>query len=349
MATSVSKDANAVLVGASDAARQYAIANAPGEQLTSGEAQRLLAQFNASPDAVMSANNITATNTNPTPAPDDLLGIRKQVNTELGVDALQKAYQEVYGRLSQFDTATDELNRKIKEQPLGMNVIRGEQATASDLRATERAGIAREAEVAQSALLAAQQEAKDVFSIRESEVNQKRQLILQYPGAGLTFADSFETAASKLDKYQEKVKKDEYKSSLKSKLIELGLKTSGNTKSLESRLRKANKKALSQVQEENKLKLEQLRLNIEDTKSQIANRGAASTSDVKSANENFIYNSLSGAAKGEDGFVDPSVWGPALAEWQDAGGTTSEFISKFGGKVDADGKRQSGFINPFDL
>lgn len=349
MATTVSSDANAVLAGASDAARSYAISNAPGQNLTSGEAQRLLAQYQASPDAVMSASNISATQTNPTPAPDDLLGIRKQVNTELGVDALKQAYQDVYGRLSQFDTATDELNRKIKEQPLGMNVIRGESATASDLRATERAGIAREADVAQSALLAAQQEAKDVYSIRESEVNQKRQLILQYPGAGLTFADSFETAAKKLDQYQEKVKKEEYKDSLKSKLIELGLKTSGKTKELEKRLKKANKSAFEQTKKENELKLEQLRLNIEDTKSQIANRGGASSSDVKSANENFIYNSLSGASKGEDGFVDPSVWGPALAEWQDAGGTTSEFISKFGGKVNADGVRQSGFINPFDL
>lgn len=273
MATTVSSDANAVLSGASEAARNYAISNAPGQNLTSGEAQRLLAQFNASPDAVMSANNIAATNTNPTPAPDDLLGIRKQVNTELGVDALQQAYQEIYGRLSQFDTATDELTRKIKEQPLGMNVIRGEQATASDLRATERASIAREAEVAQSALLAAKQEAKDVFSIRESEVNQKRQLILQYPGAGLTFADSFETAAKKLDQYQEKVKKEEYKDSLKSKLIELGLKTSGKTKDLEKRLKKANKTAFEQTKQENELKLQQLKLNIEDTKSQIANRG----------------------------------------------------------------------------
>jgi len=281
MATSVSSDANAVLAGASEAARNYAISNAPGQNLTSGEAQRLLAQFNASPDAVMSAGNISATNTNPTPAPDDLLGIRKQVNTELGVDALQKAYQDVYGRLSQFDSATDELNRGIKNRTLGMNVIRGESATASDLRATERSSIAREADVAQSALIAAQKEASEVFSIRESEVNQKKQLILQYPGAGLTFADSFETAAKKLDTYQEKVKKEEYKSSLKSKLIELGLKTSGNTKALEKRLKKSNKKALDQLQQENELKLEQLKLNIEDTKSQIANRG-------KDANDGMV-------------------------------------------------------------
>lgn len=248
--------------------------------LAPSETQSILSQYQASPDAVMSASNISATQNNPTPAPDDLLGIRKQVNTELGVDALQKAYQDVYGRLSQFDSATDELTRGIKQRTVGMNVIRGESAAASDLRATERASIAREAEVAQSALFAAQQEAKDVYAIREQEVNQKKQLILQYPGAGLTFADSFETASKKLDKYQEKVKKEEYKDSLKSKLIELGLKTSGNTKSLESRLRKANKKALSQVKEENELKLQQLRLNIEDTKSQIANRGKEKEKEV---------------------------------------------------------------------
>lgn len=270
----ISSEAKDVLGSASSGVMDYIKSTGGwGSKLNANEARRLLAQYQASPDAVMSASNISATQTNPTPAPDDLLGIRKQVNTELGVDNLQKTYQDIYGQLSQFDTATEEQTRQLGERALSTNVIRGEQATASNLRATERASIARQAEVAQSALLAAQQEARDVYGIRESEVKEKRQYLLQYPEAGFTMADSFNTISKKLGEYQEKVKKDEYKSSLKSKLIELGLKTSGNTKSLEKRLKKANKSAFEQTKKENELKLEQLRLNIEDTKSQIANRG----------------------------------------------------------------------------
>lgn len=348
----VSSDAQGVLSGASDAAKSFIMSNTPGGNLTSGEAARLLAQYNASPDAVMSASNIGATTTNPTPAPDDLLGIRKQVYSELGVDALQTAYNDVYGQLSAYDTATEEQSRQIGEQPLAMNVLRGEQASQAEKRATERNAIARQADVAQSALLAAKQEAQAIYSIRESEVQQKRQYLLQYPGAGLTLADSYDTMASKLNKYQEKVKKEEYKNSLKEKLISLGLKTSGNTKKLESRLKKANKELYSQTKQENELKLEALKMDIENTKSLISERGkggGVSEADVKAANENFIFNSLSSSSKGEDGFVDPSVWKAALSEWQGAGGTTTEFLAKFGGKVDNDGKRISGFINPYDL
>lgn len=348
----VSSDAQNVLSGASAEATQYVLANTPGQNLTSGEASRLLAQYNANPDAVMSAGNIAATNSNPTPAPDDLLGIRKQVYSELGVNDLQQKFNDIYGQLNAFDTATEEQSRKIMEQPLSMNELRGANATATELRATERSGLARQAEVARSALLAAQQEAQAVYGIRESEVQQKRQYLLQYPGAGFTMADSFETISKKLGDYQEKVKKDDYKASLKEKLISLGLKTSGNTKSLEARLKKANKSLLEQTKQENALKLEALKADIANTKSLIANRnsgGGMSESEIKSANEAYIYNNLSSAARGSDGFVDPSIWRAALGDWQQAGGSTSDFLDKFGGKLDNAGNRVSGFINPYDL
>jgi hypothetical protein len=78
-------------------------------------------------------------------------------------------------------------------------------------------------------------------------------------------------------------------------------------------------------------------------------KGGASSADIKTANENYIYNQLSGASKGNDGFVDPSVWKTALKGWQDAGGTTSSFLTTYGGKKDKKGKRISGFINPNDF
>lgn len=285
---SISNDAQKVLQGASPEAIQYVTSNATGGKLTSGEAQALLSKFKADPSRVLSSQNITQANTTPTPRPDDLLGIRSQIMNEVGVgtrqselDAAQAEYQKIYDQLSQFDTATDEQNRKIGEQALSTNVLRGEQATASNLRSTERSSIARAADVAAQAVeskrasvQAARAEAESQFNIRQQEVNDKRQLILQYPGAGITFGDSFETISSKLGKYQEQQKKDAYKETIKSKLMDLGLETSGNTKKLESRLKKANKKAYDQTLKEIDQKNQMFDLQIQDTKSQIAKRNS---------------------------------------------------------------------------
>ena len=80
---------------------------------------------------------------------------------------------------------------------------------------------------------------------------------------------------------------------------------------------------------------------------------ASNKSDILSANENYIYNQLSGASKGKDGFVDPSIWRSALKTWQDSGGSTADFMAKFGGKTATDNMnnqvRVSGFINPKDM
>lgn len=230
-------------------------------------------QFQADPNAVLSANNIAQTISNPVPRPDDLLGIRKYIGNELGIDQKQAAFDTVYQGLQQFDTATQELDRKIVEQPLGMNVIRGEQATASNLRASEREGLVRELEVAQSALQAAKAEQDTQFQIRQAEVQQKQQIMLQYPGAKIHAGDSFEAVAGKLEKYQKDLKKEAYKDALKQQLLAVGEKTSGNTKSLEKRLKKVNKSAYKRAQEEADLKLEALKMDIANTRSLISERG----------------------------------------------------------------------------
>lgn len=71
--------------------------------------------------------------------------------------------------------------------------------------------------------------------------------------------------------------------------------------------------------------------------------------DVYASNENYIYNKLNSATKGDDGFISPGVWKAALKEWQNAGGKTTDFLSTYGGKVDDRGRRISGFINPKDM
>lgn len=167
-----------------------------------GAKENALAGFgkiNTNPQGVYSTANIS----NQAPAPDDLLGIRSQIQNELGITDLNKKYQDIYGQLQSFDTGTEQQYSKIANQPLSMNVIRGEQATSNEQRALERGAIARQAQVAQSALQAAQQEAETLYGIRAGEVQWKRSLILENPSAGITFGDSIESMAGKIQKSNE--------------------------------------------------------------------------------------------------------------------------------------------------
>jgi hypothetical protein len=288
----ISSDAQRVLQGASPEAIKYVTQNAPGQVVTSGEAERLLSKFNVVPQNVLASGNVQQTLATPTPRPDDLLGIRSQIMGEVGVgtrqaelDAAQKAYETAYGQLGQFDTATEELNRKIGEQALSTNVLRGEQATASNLRATERSGVARAAELAattvegkRAAVQAAKAEAETQFGIRQQEVQEKRDLIRQYPGAGITFGDSFDSAMGKISKQVTTQKDDSRKQMLQDKLLELGQKSSGSLKDLEKRLKKVNKTAYDQALKEVDQKNQLFDLQVQQTRAQIGQIGKSSGS-----------------------------------------------------------------------
>jgi len=236
--------------------------------------------FTADLNNVFSTSNINQYATNPTAAPDDLLNIRNTIYNELGIPNLQKQYQDIYKGVLGYDLTTAAQQQAIEGQPVSMNVIRGSQAQAANQRALQRQGLVAQADVAQSALQAALGEAGVQYGIRANEVEQKRNLILQYPGAKITFGDSMDSIVGKLNTYQKQEEKDAYKKELKKMAMSLGVKTSGNTKALEKRISKVNKNARKQAEEEANLKLEAMRWDIANTKSTIANRGASSGLDA---------------------------------------------------------------------
>lgn len=206
---------------------------------------RITSAFNLNPQGVFSTSNIAQSSSAPVPRPDDLLGIRNQINSEMGIPGLNTQYQNLFSQLNQFDQATNTGLSGLEGQQVSLNVIRGEQAQLERNRSLSREGIAREMQVAQNAMVAAQQEAQQRYAIREQEVNLKKQLILENPGAGITFGDSIEGAASKIQKYQTKVQKEAdekaEKSALKELAMKLGLKTSGSRKDLRKRISKSVK------------------------------------------------------------------------------------------------------------
>lgn len=237
----ISGDAQSILSKAGQGAQDYVLKQGGfGDRLTSGEATRLLSGFNPQASNVFSSSNIGASASGAYQS-GDLLGIRESINQELGIPGLQETYQSIFGQLQNFDTQTETFQNTLRNRPESINQIRGRQQEASLTAATERAGLARQAEVAQSALLAAKQEAAERFSIQEQNVRETRQLILANPGAGITFADSPEQAARKIQKYNEKVEKESREQAKKDAFDTLYMQTFGTDRGKLSR-KEAQKK-----------------------------------------------------------------------------------------------------------
>ena len=155
--------------------------------------------FNLNPQRVYSSANIQNANTTPAQAPDDLLGIRKSIQEELGIPQLNTDYQKAYTDYLNYQSSLESQQNALEGQTgVGLNVIRGQQAEAQRLGAQTVASKARGLEALGSRLTAARQEAQDVFGIRSQEVQWKRNLILENPQAGITFGDSLDSMASKI-------------------------------------------------------------------------------------------------------------------------------------------------------
>jgi hypothetical protein len=354
---SISKDANAVLSGVSPEAKAYAIANTQGNKLTSGEASRLTSEFlsanSGAANQVYSSNNIAQTTTAPVAAPNlsDPFGLYNYYMNTPDITAAKEGAKTAQAQLLERTKAARDQQQQLGQNLQSTNRIRGSQQNAQQLATNDIQALNEAYTLAASNVDALTSTAKEKMAIAEQSRNEIKSLIASTGGkAGISYADTYESAVAKAKKYDDKVAKDAKKEAEKSALKEMaltaGIKTKGKSS---SEIRKAIEKA---AKKDRGIKDELDQLKIQSAKADIAKTlsgGGLSTTDIKSANENYIYNSLSTAQRGKDGFIDPSVWKPALKEWQDAGGTTSEFITKFGGKVNEKGKRTEGFINPFDL
>lgn len=369
MAIEISSDASQVLSGASQAAVDYVTANAPGSRLTSGEARDLLAKYNASPQAALDAQNISSTTTSPTYAPDDLLGIRTALSTELGITDKESAYTSAYEALKAYDLETENAARLINEQQLSTNVLSGQEATARKQRATERISLANQAEIAQSALLAAKEELNTQYGIRASEVQNMRSLILANPGAGITFSDTTESARKKIEDYNKKLakeeeekQKEEYKDQLKATLISLGISTK-NSKGGSLSSSKMENALTEYYKEQGYTKSQMDKLDLALKQKSLAGVGASggssySQSEILSMTTDSFLGDFAKARSiiqedeknnpNWDGFISPEQWRPLLDEWRSLDGSIKDFEKAFLGKTDSNGVRTGGFINPED-
>jgi len=213
MAQKVSSDAEKVLSGVDPNVRNQIVSQGAGDVLTSGEANRLLSAFKVSGNPY-SAQNVQATTTSPTAAPDysNPLGLRDFYMTEQGVPQAMKDVQTLTDQINKFDTSTQESLNALENQPLRMGVITGEQAATARSASTTREAIARELAAKTSFLDSARTEANTKLSLKQEELAPIRDMIMKTGGnAGITLYDSLDTAAKKAASYQKKLDKEQAK------------------------------------------------------------------------------------------------------------------------------------------
>lgn len=382
MASTVSKDANAVLSGASEEARKYAMENAPGDVLTSGEAKNLLSQYQAqsvlssagvSGQNPLSADNMQNVADGGTTAPDlnDPLGLKQSVYDKYGITGIKEELTAAESKLREFDAQTQEQQLFQGNRLVPLDLATGAQRQASEQAAITRTSLSNEVTSIASRLDVLQTEALNDYNILVNERADKQPYLAEAYRLGIKDVDyntSLDTIIGKIGdverQNEEKAKqeaeqeaKDKYKASLKAALIEAGLST--KTKNGGSLSADAMEKKLSEYSKEladrEKQKFD---LELENLKSQVSNRGGVSDADIAVANENYVVGLLDTARQARsqvegsswDGFLNPSDWKPVLEQWMSSGGSYTDFVKKFGGSSDdLTGTRKSGFINPKDI
>lgn len=345
----ISGDAQSILSKAGQGAQDYVLKQGGfGDRLTSGEATRLLSGFNPQASNVFSSSNIGASASGAYQS-GDLLGIRESINQELGIPGLQETYQSLFGQLQNFDTQTETFQNTLRNRPESINQIRGRQQEASLTAATERAGLARQAEVAQSALLAAKQEAAERFSIQEQNVRETRQLILANPGAGITFADSPEQAARKIQKYNEKVEKESREQAKKDAFDTLYMQTFGTDRGKLSR-KEAQKKLEKYFDSEKEYEKRIRDLEEQKLVKSLQDKGnSLSDKDITKIASDIVFEDLTRLPVGSDGYANPNMWRASLEDFKNAGGTYTEFVELAQKAAQARGTGNDTLINPRDL
>ena len=232
---------------------------------------------------VYSASNIQNAVTNPSPKPNlaDPLGILDTYLQGADVKGAQTAFQADQSALAKAKATAQSRQLAIEGNPLeSQQYIVGAQSRAGQLDSAKLAALSDAAGVSQSAYLAAKDFATQKANIALSERNTLTNLIANNPGAKITYSDTPETAATKIQKYTDTVKAQNEKDAYKKQLKDLYLQYTGSsakpmsTSALEKKVKTAAKKASA-----SKDALDALDLAIK--KKSLAGSGSGTSADDK--------------------------------------------------------------------
>ena len=275
--TTVSNDANAVLAGVTPEARAYAIANAQGNKLTSGEAKRLTSEFlsanSGAAGQVYSSGNIAQTTTAPVAAPNlsDPFGLYNYYMNTPDITAARESAKTAQAQLLERTKAAREQQQALGQNLQSTNRVRGVQQNAQQLATNDIQALNEAYTLAASNVDALTSTAKEKLAIAEQSRNEIKALIAQTGGkAGISYADTYESAVAKAKKYEDKVAKDAKKSAekddLKKMALAAGVKTKGkSSKEIRKALEKLAKKDRGIKDELDQLKIKAAKADIAKT------------------------------------------------------------------------------------
>jgi hypothetical protein len=291
-------------------------------QMSAPQAGSLLANYGIDPTHLYSPQNIQSTLTRPNAAPDDLLGIRSQIQYDTGWLQAQREYEDLVAQSDAYRAQTQMNMQSMGDWLLNAEAVTGEKRSYQEQRLLGEQNLEIALSRAEQKLGRLSDEVNLRTSVAEKNIDFIRQMKITYPGANISFGDSLDDIENKLTKFQEAEEKKVKKSALKSALLELGLKTSGSMRELERRLQKANankyKMTLSAAEmemEKSRISLESARLSLnkqrESLSPQVFNPASAFSSTTPSSGQSpiagFYGNSSSqstGQASGGTYFIN---------------------------------------------
>jgi len=175
-----------------------------GNSMNPNEYEKILTGFKSTTDPY-SASNVEQSTTNPVQQPDysDPLNMRGRIQDELGIPQLKEELTGIKDKLTGFDQDTRTQGQAIEGRQVSMSKIAGIKDQAMRQRALGRVAIAEELQ-AKADLYAAQlQESQFRFGVAMDERGKLQQMMLQAPGAGIKFTDSYENAVGKINDWQQ--------------------------------------------------------------------------------------------------------------------------------------------------
>jgi hypothetical protein len=274
MATA-SKDAEAVLSGVTPEAKAYALSNASGNVLTSDGTQQLTSAFLASnagnSGQVYSADNINQTTNAPAATPNlsDPYGLYNFHMNSADIVSAREAAKTAQAQLLKRTKAARDQQQQLGQNLQSTNRIRGSQQNAQQLATNDIQALNENYTLAASTLDALTSAAKDKIALGEQNRSEIKSLIAQTGGkAGISYADTYESAVAKAQKYTDKKAKDDKKKAEKDALEQLALTAGVNTKGKST---SEIKKAITKIAKQDRSVKDQLdSLKIQQAKADIA-------------------------------------------------------------------------------
>lgn len=261
--------------------------------------------------------------------PDDLLGIRNQIYAQVGVPEALKKVNEYKQQLQDNTAKFREAQNSAENRLVDMNKITGIQATQGRAYNSSQQSLAEQARLAQDIAQSKLAEANTLLGYREKEIQEKKNLMAQYSGAGIGFADDFQTAIAKAHRYQQKMlekeKKDKEKEYLRQAYMQVYGYPPKHSYSRKKLRRKIKKKSKALAREAQALANRNYQMKLEEHNMRMAklqqslNRGNSGVEDRRALVNVFEQ------YKGDDGKVDPQLYNQEMTKWIAEGGDANDF------------------------